>query len=124
MTAAMFPVFQYIMVLIVIAFIIIFSKQIYEGIKAIKQYFRIIKYKKSFSWKVKWSIRRYFEENELMNAVQITQVKVKGKEVIIYSMRPGIVIGKKGAVIEGLKEVLKRDYKIKKVHIKEVNVWN
>jgi ribosomal protein S3 len=115
-----FPVFQYIAVLVVVFLLIAFSKNIVQAFKKVKYYFKVRKYRTTRKQSIKLSIRCILEDNGCMISAYITEIKIKGKRVIIYTVRPGIVAGKKGYLIDLIKDYLK-SYKIEKVDIKEVN---
>jgi small subunit ribosomal protein S3 len=61
-------------------------------------------------------IRRYIEKrifrNKIYNRVEISDIKIKrfvsSIDIYIYSSRPGIIIGKRGADIDELKKELKK----------------
>lgn len=117
-----FPVFQFIAFLVIACILIIFAKDIFKIFKKVKHYFKVRKFRTTRKKGIKFAIAAILEQEigYKYNA-GITEIKVKGKRVIIYSFRPGIVIGKRGYLINMIKEQLKRYYKVKKIDIKESN---
>lgn len=72
---------------------------------------------------VKRTIRLFFNIREMLDCVRISKIVVKRKKVIIYSENCGIVIGKKGELINLLKSTLDANYGIKEVILKEYSPY-
>jgi ribosomal protein S3 len=80
--------------------------------------------------KVRRSMNQYFYSNEWNYITTITKIETyetkKGLEIFIESHRVGILIGKKGSFIDGLKEWIKEDLERTDItfHLKECKLWS
>lgn len=67
-------------------------------------------------------IKKYLEEK--LSHVGVSQIKLKkiplGEKIIIYTNRPSLIVGSKGANIKELTKILKRDFKLENPQI-EIN---
>jgi ribosomal protein S3 len=72
---------------------------------------------------IKRTIKLFYNIREMLNCVRISKIVVKRKKVIIYSDNCGIVIGKKGELIDLLESIFSVNYGIKKVILKEYSPY-
>jgi len=67
-------------------------------------------------------IKKYIEGK--LNKVGISEIKLKkiplGEKIIIYTNRPSLIVGSKGANIKDLTKILKRDFKLENPQV-EIN---
>jgi len=78
---------------------------------------------------IMWEMTNYWAENKVDYRRIVSSFEVRKKwfkdeyEVTIFTSRPGIIIGQKGYLITGLQNVLKEEYNVYSVRIKEFDFW-
>jgi len=82
------------------------------------------------SKEVRRSISSYFHYWEWRYDTTITKIEVsetkKGLEILIETHRPGVLIGKAGSFIDGLKVWIKKDLEREdiSINLKECKLWH
>jgi ribosomal protein S3 len=65
------------------------------------------------------AIHNFYLYRNLLKFASITKIVVTGNSVVIYSKRPGVLIGKRAKNIEELKMYLLVNYNVESVDLKE-----